>query len=345
MLSRKQKAESLKNKDNLQNYETPPEIKEKNEYIECASAAIKIEQNQEMGRHIIAKRDIKPGEVLAVEEPYAKILLKDRYLTHCYNCLKPSYNLMPCVKCPLVFFCNENCREIAWNYYHRYECPILATLLESQVTNLPLTALRVTICAKNEYRKLLEDNSKTGISSDVISKEKPSVEEIPPREFSKISISKDHISNQTTLNPNKKYESSNYEQIHNLVGNENLRQVSDLFSRALHTAVFYKLVKKYSQFFESKNEEELFKELLLKHAMTASSNFHQITELAGKRGEVFEIVEIGGGAYSFLSLLNHSCCPNVIRHCHGSKIVLRALRPIAKEEQLFDNYGYVLNIL
>lgn len=53
----------------------------------------------------------------------------------------------------------------------------------------------------------------------------------------------------------------------------------------------------------------------------------------------YEIVEIGAGAYAFMSLLNHSCAPNVVRHCHGNTIVLRAIRPIEIGQQLYDNYG------
>lgn len=53
----------------------------------------------------------------------------------------------------------------------------------------------------------------------------------------------------------------------------------------------------------------------------------------------YEIVEIGAGAYAFMSLLNHSCAPNVVRHCHGNTIVLRAIRPIEDGQQLYDNYG------
>lgn len=41
-----------------------------------------------------------------------------------------------------------------------------------------------------------------------------------------------------------------------------------------------------------------------------------------------------------MSLLNHSCSPNVVRHCHGTAMVLRALRPIPAGQQLLDNYGY-----
>lgn len=85
--------------------------------------------------------------------------------------------------------------------------------------------------------------------------------------------------------------------------------------------------------------KDVFKEVLLHHMQTAPCNFHEISELVGPGETFYEVEEIGSGVYSFLSLINHSCCPNVLRQCFGSKIVLRAFRPINKGEQLFDNYG------
>lgn len=279
-------------------YEKIPHISENNPSIQCASKAIKITSNSEMGRHVIAERNIKPGEVLAVEEPYAKILLDDQYATHCYHCLAPSYCLIPCRKCPSVLFCSESCRKSSWDEYHKHECPILGTLLKLQVAKLPLLALRVTMCAKSEYKNIKSFGKAKGV-----------------------------------------YESGKYEEIHELIGNEHVRLVPDIFTRACGVAVKFTLLKKHTQFFETPAQEDVFKELLLKNSMVASSNFHQLSELCGRQGGAFQIEEIGAGAYSFLSLLNHSCNPNVVRHCYGSTLVLRALRPIKKGDQLFDNYG------
>jgi len=42
------------------------------------------------------------GEVLAVEKPFASVLLPDCYWSHCYNCLKHCHSLLPCSHCSTV---------------------------------------------------------------------------------------------------------------------------------------------------------------------------------------------------------------------------------------------------
>lgn len=48
---------------------------------------------------------------------------------------------------------------------------------------------------------------------------------------------------------------------------------------------------------------------------------------------------IGGGVYPTMARLNHSCNPGVIRYFIGSTMVVRAIRGIAKGEEVSDNYG------
>jgi hypothetical protein len=45
------------------------------------------------------------GDVLAVEKPFASVLLPDCYWTHCYNCLQHSKSLLPCYHCSTVHIC------------------------------------------------------------------------------------------------------------------------------------------------------------------------------------------------------------------------------------------------
>ena len=49
---------------------------------------------------------------------------------------------------------------------------------------------------------------------------------------------------------------------------------------------------------------------------------------------------IGMGVFPFLSLLNHSCHPNVKQLTVDNKIVLMVSRPIKADEQIFVSYGY-----
>jgi hypothetical protein len=53
-----------------------------------------------------------------------------------------------------------------------------------------------------------------------------------------------------------------------------------------------------------------------------------------------QLCEIGAAAMPVLSLINHSCNPNVVRICCGDVIVVRAIRRIACGDEILDNYGY-----
>lgn len=291
--------------------EIPSVSKQPHELIQSASTLLEISESDQEGRFVLTKEDLKVGDVLAVEKPFAAVLLPTQYLTHCYHCLKPSYNLIPCESCPHVLFCCGECKQKAWDSYHKFECPILGRLLDLQLPKLVMLALRVSLMAKKDFKNL-----SSGLPN-----------------FSTCS------SEEPETRTKGEYKSDRYEEIHNLVGNTKFRHVADLFTRAFKAAFLYKIVKEYSNFFEENYEEDVFKEVLLHHLQTGPSNFHQISELCGARGKPFRIVEIGAGAYSFLSLLNHSCNPNVTRHCYGSTIVMRALRPLKAGSQLFDNYG------
>lgn len=226
-------------------------------------------------------------------------ILVSEYFNHCHNCLKLCYNLLPCEHCTRSFYCNENCRKNALKY-HKYECNILKTLLSLKLDKMKLLPLKISLSVKNLY---------------------PTISQI------------------TQLDPNEIYKSDEYKEIHNLIGNTDTRTVADLFERSTTAAVIFSLIKNNADFFSSDEDETIFKELLLLHFQTASCNFHEISELSKNEGGYYETEEIGAGAFSFLSLFNHSCNPNVVRHCHGDAVVVRAIRSIEKGEQCYDNYG------
>lgn len=240
-----------------------------NTKIECASDYVEIIRDDIMGRHIVATRDIEPGEVLAVENSYTTILLRKRYLTHCYNCLRPSFNLIPCLECTLTMFCGESCREKAWTQFHKYECPILNTLHDIQATKLHLIGLRVVLCARGEFNKLIKAEKET--DTDEVLK------------------------------------SESYDGIHNLCTNEDLRDFSDKLYRAMLAAtLFYllesTLLKEYSNSSDFDSIKKCVASLLYKHSMTVPSNMHSITEFQGnsKIGTVLLIFTRAGSRNYYL---------------------------------------------
>ncbi len=57
------------------------------------------------------------------------------------------------------------------------------------------------------------------------------------------------------------------------------------------------------------------------------------------------ISKMGEALYSAPSLLNHSCRPNTLQLFNGRQLILKAVRDIGPDEQLFITYTDTLQLL
>lgn len=112
--------------------------------VPCASEAIALVHNRKYGRHMVATRKISPGEILMIEKPFATVLRLNDYI-HCSYCLKMSWTNVPCSGCILMLYCSEKCRDEAWNEYHDMECPVIGYLVDSNLRETEIFALRIVI--------------------------------------------------------------------------------------------------------------------------------------------------------------------------------------------------------
>ncbi|XP_065341043.1 SET and MYND domain-containing protein 4-like [Cloeon dipterum] len=273
--------------------------------ILCASKCVDIEYSHQMGRHLTAGRDIEPGDVIIVEEPYSWILLPEFLTSHCGYCLKRCASLIPCPDCVNAMFCGEVCLESANGKYHHQECQIMSNLLQLDMGKMSLLAVRIlTMTSLDFLCRFLENDA--NIPGD-------------PRTLG--------------FNEQKQYNSLEFVPIYHLIGNTECRSVSDLFKRSLMAACLMKCLKL---------ESPLIGGLLLRLLQNLPCNAHEISEtvLSKRENDVPMSLEIGAAAYACLSLLNHSCDPNVVRHSHGNTAVLRAIKFIAKGSEILDNYGF-----
>lgn len=291
----------------------------------CASTALEVVYNEAMGRHVIAKENIVPGQVLAKEKPYFALLLKNQFLVSCAYCLSRSGNLYPCRSCCFVLYCSTECAENAWKEYHNIECPIMATLIDMEFTKLELLALRTVIKARSQY-----SDWKSLCTA---------IEDTESRNNT-------HLHGHTKVNDKWVYDSQYYPSIHSLATNMEKRSVSDIFQKCVTAAVYLHLLKGYTGFLEASTDDsdsvQCTAKLLLHHIMTSPTNMHGITcNIEDGNGNYTEELNVGSAPYAFLSLLNHSCAPNVVRYnkLGSGEMMLIALRPIKKGMQLFDNYG------
>ncbi|XP_011876680.1 PREDICTED: SET and MYND domain-containing protein 4-like [Vollenhovia emeryi] len=292
-----------------------------NNEVPCASDAVAIKYNKRYGRHIVATRNIKPGEVIALEKPYSLLLIQENVQTHCSNCLRVCWANIPCNYCTYAMYCSEECRNIEWKKCHDIECTVFPAWIEYSSYNLDLFSIRLAVLALREAGGFKELRA--------MLKQVDQHDDPRTKGFS----------------PDGKLHSDRYISVYSLATNTELRSVSDLFRRSLDTCFILYFLATRTVIFGAKLPEDLsalaqndditfFGDLILKHQQIIPSNMHTFGETQG-----LECVERGIAAMPFLSLFNHSCSPNIFRHSRPKHIVIYAMYPIQRGEQLFDNYG------
>lgn len=292
----------------------------------CASSKLDVVFSEDMGRHVIAKEDIKVGEVLVQENPYFTLLLRDQYLFSCSYCLSRNCNLLPCENCCFALYCSRVCRKNAWKDYHSVECALMPTLVHMEFTKLELLAIRTVIKARNDHScwdalfqtiQKADSNLNTKFRGHVL------------------------VEDQWI------YDSKYYASIHTLASNIERRSISDIFQKSVSAAVFLHILTTKSDFLngnenDAENICKCVAGLLLLHIMTSPINMHGLsTNIETVDGHFIEEISLASAAYAYHSLLNHSCAPNVVRFgkLGTGAMCLSAIRPIKKGMQLFDNYG------
>ncbi|XP_039288766.1 SET and MYND domain-containing protein 4 [Nilaparvata lugens] len=336
-----------------------------NDEILCACDALKIEYSEEFGRHVVATKDILPGQILAIERPFASILLPTSYTEYCFHCLKRCHSLLPCTGCVKVFFCSASCREVSWRQSHCIDCSLLERLYNFGCSNLEILSVRTLILAARVDKFCDVIKMIDGLNKDV-----------DPRQLG--------------FNEQGKYDSSDYRASHCLARNTELRSPADLFRRVIFAVCAIHFIDRHTDFFEINSSPAKYDKcngndllmmrcqaggLLLRYMQIIPCNGHEVSEmcvtLGGERNNnpstnlttaptpnytptpedeedgskrstsYFDYAcnEIGSALYPFLSLINHSCDPNVVRHSYnGDAVVLSAIQGVRKGEQVSQNH-------
>lgn len=276
--------------------------------IDC----LEVRRDECYGRHIIATRDLAAGEILAIEKPFFKFLKIDREDTeypetnsynYCATCLSDNYlDLISCPACTNTMFCNEKCFKDGMNLFHQYECDIENLLEETGNMRMALRSFfnSLFICGGS-----IEKMKQLMRISDL---KNPTIldydlnEENNDENYLKCMISLAHNTDVTRI-----------------------KDFSDIFNQNAHLKELWSVHKDFiNDFITRMHQIEIL-------------NFHGIKGRSLKMNDRYRSC-VGDGSYAFCSLLNHSCCPNVMRIVVDSCMVLIVERPIKANEQIFDCY-------
>lgn len=216
-------------------------------------------------------------------------------------------------------FCSLECRRETLKNFHDFECPLMEQLLNSTLTSTMRIAMRIFFMALSFFEGNIDNFEK-------------SFQNLKTRTVYDVESHQDFIENLSVVN--------------SLSFNSKVEVDENLFEAVFSNCP--KLAKMWS------SHQSFIRNFLKKLTQLGTMNYHEIHNWPLKKGglpdELEEVKEslaykrevkpVGSGSYPFIALINHHCAPNVNRIFVYDKNVLIVQRPIAKGEQLFDNYGY-----
>ncbi|CAG0884288.1 unnamed protein product [Cyprideis torosa] len=334
------KQRSEKAKEEMQKGRRPfppplPSLGSQNSLVPSANQAVEMRISPLRGRHLVASTDIRPGEILFVERPYSRVILPDSMLDFCQRCINKVFGPprpFPCEGCSRVVYCSRECSSAdVTDGLHAWECPVLALLDDPDLGKMGLLSYRTVLKALSSAKDL--DSLLSPPVTPGVSESKAS------------------------------YDPAVYWNTYRLVTNSVHRKVGDLFRRASMACYLVKIMNltESAAMIENNKDDKMAAlcsalgaspalsssleimagGLLLTHLQNMPCNAHEVTCLSiGKDVSEMVVEEIAAAAYPTLSLLNHSCDPNVVRHSVGDAVVARSIKPIAKDSEIVDNYGY-----
>lgn len=91
--------------------------------------SVVLDYNDKYGRHVVAKRDFRPGETIFVKKLYAATLNVIKLYTYCNACLKICWSGIPCDNCNWAIFCSESCKTESWKKHHDVECAVYPNVM------------------------------------------------------------------------------------------------------------------------------------------------------------------------------------------------------------------------
>ncbi len=278
--------------------------------IPFIAGCLELQSDTNGGRYITTNEDIDPGSIIVIESPFEKVLSSDCIYQRCSNCLNEnSLNLMPCQSCTKAMFCSEKCNREAFERFHRFECPIIDSLIDvgGQIT---IRTFFKAIQSFNSIQELIEFIQSTDTYNRTAFSFNHS-EELTPQEH--------------------------YHQIHSLSTNLNIRPELDLFTHVMVTALFYHQLSCHSPFKDVIIDEDCGDSLIglmfhIELITTINSfNFNDMSSL-------YKDKIIGTGIYQLSSLINQSCSPNASPKYYNNKLILYTTQPIKQGESISIAY-------
>ncbi|KAL9703953.1 hypothetical protein quinque_007471 [Culex quinquefasciatus] len=294
---------------------------EPNPKIPQIANCLELKHEDQYGRCIVTNRDLKVGDVVIIEKPHSTVLDEELRYLHCDFCnLEAFLSLIPCKQCSIAMFCSNDCYQGALDSYHRLECPVIkdVRLLFPNVMVLAFRTLAKTITSFNnnvEELKLFTE----------------CVEQTNPSPF---------YYDWTTIGAKDVFAT-----IYSMSTLQGKHTTIDLLQHAVYAIVMSELLFVKTLLGELCGSNEAHRDFIrvlalhLCHIAPVNFRTQDYMDYTPKGREQFSAKSHFTASYPIMSLMNHSCAPNVDRIDMPSSRAIVVIRPIKKGGQLFDNYG------
>ncbi|XP_052611999.1 SET and MYND domain-containing protein 4 isoform X1 [Peromyscus californicus insignis] len=350
---------------------------EENRQISGASRSVSLHTDPLKGRHLVATKDILPGELLVKEDAFVSVLnpgempplhpgLENKWETrvtngdlYCHRCLRHTWATVPCGGCSYAKYCSQECMQKAWECYHSTECPLGALLLTLGV--FCHVALRMTLLTRFEdvdgVLRMLSDE--TGNKDICLPGNKNLVKTL---DYTSQGESEENCKKGEPPVPgcsaNGKYE-SNYNAIFSLLPHTEKHSPEHKFICAVSVAALCRQLRAASSqtqtvSFKSSTGRAVTPGLcadvtvwglaMLRHMLQLQCNAQAITSVwhtGSKESIITESrqVRLATGVFPVVSLLNHSCSPNTGVSFASTVATVRAAQHIRRGQEIVHCYG------
>ena len=348
---------------------------EENTQISGASLSVSLCTHPLKGRHLVATKDILPGELLVKEDAFVSVLipgemprphhcLENKWDTrvtsgdlYCHRCLKHTLATVPCGSCSYAKYCSQECMQQAWDLYHSTECSLGGLLLTLGV--FCHVALRMTLLARFEdvdrvVRMLCDEVG----STDTCLPESKNLVKAFDYTSQGESEEKSKIGEPPIpgCNVNGKY-GSNYNAIFSLLPHTEKHSPEHRFICAISVSALCRQLKADSVQAQTLKSPKLkavtpglcadltvWGAAMLRHMLQLQCNAQAITSIChtGSNESIItnsRQIRLATGIFPVVSLLNHSCRPNTSVSFTGTVATVRAAQRIAKGQEILHCYG------
>lgn len=290
-----------------------------------AGDCVEMSFDPEKGRYLITNKDVLFGRLLVGESPYVCNLATCRQDDYCYNCFGKLYSCgISCTTCTQVLYCSEKCLELKADI-HNLECNKFLNF--QNLLGVAYLVAHIIFKTKCEFSKIPTYSRKT-----VEYKTFDEVASISSCDWPDLVYKNDYSSVISLQDHAKDYD---YDAMMGLT----------LTAVYLLTAIR----NLYSEDLPIVAEEELallIGSAILRHLMQLQTNLISILDqdlqslvVVGPNLSAIKEVPIGVGIYPTVSLLNHSCSPNVLSLFHRNKLVIRAAKSLECGSEIYYCYG------